>query len=98
MILLNATDLCEGRITRSREACGKLENSSIDLIVVCEKLFSHIMNMKIDEKKVYGLTNFSNKKKGIHAKQSNHNPIYIDLTLNYEKEQDDRKNCLQIQK
>ena len=47
--------------------------------------------MKIDEKKVYGLTNFSNKKKGIHAKQSDHNPNYIDLTLNYEKEKDDRK-------
>ena len=48
--LLNASNLCKGLITRSRNVNCKKEESVIDFVLSCNKVFPYFKNMLIDEK------------------------------------------------
>ena len=49
LILLNADDRCEGKITRS----FRQEKSAIDFVLVNEKLYENYKSLRIDEEKEY---------------------------------------------
>ena len=51
LIVCNGTDLCSGLLTRTRVKVNGEEKSVIDFLIVCEKLFSYMSEMKIDEEK-----------------------------------------------
>ena len=51
MTVVNALEICEGLITRTRNKNGKLEESIIDFFVVCNKVLPFVQKMVIDERK-----------------------------------------------
>ena len=53
LIVGNATQLCHGLITRTRTTVVGVEKSVIDYLVVCEELFSHMIEMTVDENNKY---------------------------------------------
>ena len=66
---------------------GKIENSVIDFVIVCDTILPFVSEFLVDEDKVYALTNYSNKKKAIH---SDHNSLITTLKLKIEKKKEDR--------
>ena len=72
---MNATDLCEGVITRERIARGRMEKAVLDFFVVCKAILHLIKNMSIDTDKK--LTNFSKKK----IVESDHIPLILNLNI-----------------
>ena len=89
--MLNKTDLCDGIITRSRIVNGKVEKSVIDFVLVCAKLLPFVRKMKIDKERKFTLTNFCKKKKGNKAKSTDHNPIYVDFSMKFQRQVEERK-------
>ena len=89
---LNLNEKCQGIITRRRETNGKLEESIIDYIVVCDKILPFLSSMIIDESKVNTLTNFTTKKKGRKAKQSDHNPMIAKFKLKKKVAREERNS------
>ena len=79
--VVNTTDKCKGSITRSRIVQGKVEESIIDFIIVCDRLLPHVKEMVIDEEKAEALTNFNSKTSGRVAKTSDHNSMFVEMLL-----------------
>ena len=59
LVIGNASDLCEGTITRSRKTVNGHEKSVIDYFVMCQELFLLLKSMKIDESRMFVLTRYS---------------------------------------
>ena len=76
LVIGNASDLCEGTITRSRKTVNGHEKSVIDYFVMCQELFLLLRYMKIDESRTLVLTRYSkNNGKSVITK-SDHNLLY----------------------
>ena len=75
LIVGNATQLCNGVITRKRTTVNGVEKSVIDFLVVCEELFAHMTKMIIDEDNKYPIE--SHRKVGNKTKvtKTDHNLI-----------------------
>ena len=54
----NASDVCNGTITRERVAGGKTETSIIDFIIICERMRKYLKEMKIDDKREFILSRY----------------------------------------
>ena len=91
LTVVNALELCEGLITRSRLRNGKLEESVLDFFVVCHLVLPHVKRMVIDEQKKHILTNYEQVKKGGKAADTDHATEYIDLDLKVTSEKPIRK-------
>ena len=52
---INALDICDGLITRSRVVENKREEAVLDFYVVNEKILPHVKKMIVDENKEFGL-------------------------------------------
>ena len=61
LIVVNGTDLCSGVITGYRKTTIRTEKSVLDFFIVCEKFFTFITKMIVDEARQYPLTKFSTK-------------------------------------
>ena len=96
MNILNKQMFCDGNITRSRMVNGKAENSIIDFILVCNLVFPFTKYMYIDEKREYAMANFCQKKKGKIAKLSDHNLIYADFDLKFQKQIPERRKIFKF--
>ena len=70
-IVVNATDKCNGTITRSRLKGGKKEESVLDYVVVNPLIFPYVEQMMVDETKDKALTRFTKGK----AVPSDHNMV-----------------------
>ena len=81
LTVVNALDICEGLITRSRIRDGVHEKSVLDFFVVCHLVLPHITRMVIDEEKRHVLTNYEQVRKGGKAADTDHATQYIDLDL-----------------
>ena len=82
LIVVNATHICEGIITRYRKTVNGEEESVLDHFIVCRDMFKLVKNMKIDEIGQYSLTKYSNKTgEKSYAKESDHRTIIIELNL-----------------
>ena len=77
--VLNASDLCQGVITRHRTTVIGEEKSVIDYIIVCDFLLNYLEKMLIDEKRMYVLTKYAKRSKS----QSDHNLLYAKFAITY---------------
>ena len=91
MHILNNQHFCDGNITRTREVNGKEEKSILDFILTCDKVLPFAKHMYIDEKRIYAVANFCQKKKGKIAKLSDHNLLYADFDFKFKKITKDRR-------
>ena len=76
LVIGNASDLCEGTITRSRKTVNGHEKSVIDFFVMCQELFLLLKSMKIDESRTLVLTRYSKKNGKSVITKSDHNLLY----------------------
>ena len=83
LCVVNNLDLCEGIITRRRQTVQRLEESILDFYIVCDKILPFIKRMKIDEEQHYVLSNYSKVKGNQIIKKSDHNPVILELSLEY---------------
>jgi hypothetical protein len=90
LTVVNALDLCEGLITRSRYRDGKLEESVLDFFVVCHLVLPYITRMVIDVDKKYILTNYKQARNGGKAANSDHYTEFVDIDLKVTKEKPKR--------
>ena len=88
--VVNNLDLCEGIITRRRQTVKRLEESILDFYIVCEKILPFIKRMVIDEDQHYVLSNYSKVKGKQTIKKSDHNPVLLELLLEYTEKKPDR--------
>ena len=80
LTLLNKESICQGLITRSRKVNGRVENSILDFVIVCDKLIPFVSQFIIDEQKMYALANYSSK---CNQKYSDHNSIITKFSLTF---------------
>ena len=62
LMIVNATEKCEGVITRYKKTVKGVEQSVLDYFIVCQDLYQHILEMKIDEERQYVLSRFYRNK------------------------------------
>ena len=91
MNVLNFDRKCKGKITRSRTAKGRKEESIIDYILVNDLLLPYFKSMRIDEEKLDALTNLKNKKVGSKAVVSDHNSMFAEFDLKIKNEKTVRR-------
>ena len=87
---VNSLSLCKGVITRIRLlVTGKVESSSIDFYVVCERVLAYVTEMTIDSDKKHIATNFTNVQKGGKAIDTDHYTqilkVKLDICPNQQK-------------
>ena len=87
MHLLNASSICNGLITRSRNLENRSERSVIDFVIVCDRVRPYMTIFIVDEKKAFPLANFSKKK----ISYSDHNSLIGFLELKIQKTKMERK-------
>ena len=58
LVVCKGTTLCQGLLTRTRKTVNGLETSIIDFLIVCEELFSHMEDMKVDEQKQFAIESY----------------------------------------
>ena len=83
LFLLNASDLCEGKITRHRVTKNGIERSTIDYIIVCEFMYRKLVKMVIDEDRIHTLTKYTTTCGVISKSESDHNPLFCQFDLPY---------------
>ena len=59
--MCNGTELCNGLLTRTRATVNGEEKSVIDFMIVSEELFAYMIEMKIDEEKMYSVESYTKK-------------------------------------
>ena len=80
LIVVNATQLCNGVITRHRETINGVEESVLDHFIVCKDFFKLVLNMTVDEAGKYSLTKYTNKTGAVRcAKESDHRTIIVEI-------------------
>ena len=75
LIVCNGTDLCVGLLTRTRKTINREEKSIIDFLIVCEELFSLMIEMKVDEEKKYPIESYSKTTTQVKISQTDHNMV-----------------------
>ena len=83
LFLLNASDLCQGKITRHRVTKNSIEMSIIDYVIVCEFLYRKLIKMTIDEERIHTLTKFASTRGVICKSESDHNPLFCQFSIPY---------------
>ena len=87
LIVVNATDKCEGVITRTRTTTDsqtnkeRVENSVIDYFIVCKKMYDLISKMIIDEDRNHTLTKYATTTGNKKKIKSDHNPLILNLDI-----------------
>ena len=87
MNILNALDICDGLITRSRALENRKEMSVIDFVLVCDKVLPYMKKFIVDEQKCFAFTNNSKKK----ISYSDHNSLIGFIELKIQKTKSERK-------
>ena len=84
LIVVNATMLCDGTITRHRETINNIEEAVLDHFIVCKEMFKQVSKMVIDEKGAYSLTKYTNKKGDkTLTKESDHRTMILELDIQW---------------
>ena len=84
--LLNASDSCQGVITRHRKTLNGDEKSVLDYVIICGGLLNHFQKMIIDEDRLHTLTKYASTKGVQHKIESDHNPLFCQFSIKYKKE------------
>ena len=83
LIVVNGTELCTGVITRYRQTTLRIEESVLDYFIVCEKFFTYVTGMIVDEARRFSLTKFSTKNGRKSVKVSDHNTLILNLNIRW---------------
>ena len=83
LFLLNATDLCKGKITRHRTTKNGEEKSILNYIIVCETLFLKLVKMLIDDERIHTLTKYVSTRGRVQKSESDHNLLFCQFDLSY---------------
>ena len=75
LVVCNGTRLCEGLLTRTRKTVNGLEESVIDFLIVCEELYNHMEDMKVDEQKIFAVESYTKTGKNVKVTQTDHNML-----------------------
>ena len=78
LIVCNASEKCQGSITRQRVTTKGEERSILDFFIVCEDMYLNFYSMQIDDCNV--LTRYSKKKDKIVVTKSDHNMLICEFT------------------
>ena len=62
LAIVNSHNRCKGAITRERAFENKVEKSIIDYVLVCQELLQYLIQMTIDQERIFVLTNHLKKK------------------------------------
>ena len=73
-----------------RKTTRGIEQSILDVYVTCEKVLPYITKMKVDEKTEFTLTNFSSVRKVGRAIETDHNPIILEMNLQFSELKSER--------
>ena len=90
LTIINSLQLCEGTITRMRKTTRGVEESVLDVFVTCDKILPYVGKMRVDEKRESALTNFKAKKQIGRVIESDHNPLIMELKLEFSAIKPDR--------
>ena len=85
LTLINSLPLCEGKITRMRKTTKTIEKSILDVFITCDKILPYSTNMVVDEKRENALTNFKAVKHLGRIIESDHNAVFLNLSLTFPK-------------
>ena len=96
LTLINSLNLCEGNITRMRKTTKGTERSILDVFITCSKILPYIKKMKIDEKRENTLVNFHNVKQDGRVIETDHNPLILEVKLEYSPVKPDRIEIFQF--
>ena len=91
LIVVNGSDLCSGVITRYRKTSTRTEQSVLDFFIVCEKFFTYITSMAVDEARRFALTKFSTKTGRKSVKPSDHNTLILELDIRWNSNEKEEK-------
>ena len=83
LIVVNSKDLCSGTITRYRKTKDREEQSVLDYFIVCKQFYNLVTKMTIDEDRKYCLTKFSTKTGSKSCKESDHNPLFLEINISW---------------
>ena len=83
--IVNKTTKCKGKWTRVNTGNEK-EKAILDSVMPNESIYD-IIDMKIDEEKVYRLTNY----KGKEIKETDHNTIIVEINDSRQHQKTDKK-------
>ena len=75
LVICNATELCEGLITRKRSTVNGTEKNVIDYLIVCEEMFILMFKMTVDEAKKFSVQSYSNSGNISKGTKTDHNMI-----------------------
>ena len=94
LTVVNSLDICKGLITRSRDVKHgsgvKTEKAVLDFFCVNERMLPFISKMFIDEEREYTLSNFAQLKENRRVIESDHNPLILDLEIEFCKRKPQR--------
>ena len=91
LTVVNALEICEGVITRSRNVKNKTEEAVLDFCVVNAKVLPFIRKMLVDEDKNFSLINLAQINKNKNFIESDHNALVIEMEINENKEKPERE-------
>ena len=73
LIMVNSSSLCKGSITRQRIFEDKVEKSIIDYMIICQRLEEFLIDLNIDEERIFSLYRCVKKKSTKKLVYSDHN-------------------------
>ena len=83
LIVVNSEELCSGTITRYRKTVKSEEKSVLDYFIVCRQFYNLVIKMTIDEERKYCLTKYSTKTGSKSCKESDHNPLFLEIKISW---------------
>ena len=96
LIVVNSRELCTGTITRYRKTINGEEKSVLDYFIVCRQFFNLIIKMTIDEERKYCLTKYSTKTGSKSCKESDHNPLFLEINITWNTLFNDKDERIEV--
>ena len=81
IICLNSLPFLKGLVTRTRKYSEEVKESTVDIYVVCHRIFPHISSMELIDCTEHSLTNYSTINKGEAAITSDHAPWKMEIKV-----------------
>ena len=85
-VIVNKTPKCKGKWTRINTKNIE-EKSILDYVMTNQSVYDDIIEMKIDEEKLYRLTKY----KGKEIKETDHNTIIVEINDTRQTQKKDKK-------
>ena len=79
-----------------RKTTKGMETSALDVFVVCDKILLHTTRMVINEKREHTLTNYRTVKHLGGIIESDHNPLFLYLNLQFSRLRNERIEIFQF--